>query len=148
MFLFICIAFASLKYLWHLWKYILNGCAHIFSPTGSCHGPWNSRGVSLMWPLLASQSSTRRLAMDYGMFLYFTCRRFVCQHLVMAEATVKQRAFAFIVFDFQNGIPGYVHKGIWHHKPCAGIPPDCDYGGEVGTVAFKTASRPLSVAEA
>ena len=43
---------------------ILNGCAQICSPTGSCHGQWNSRVVSLVWPLLASQSSTRRLAMD------------------------------------------------------------------------------------
>ena len=33
--------------------------------TGSCHGPWNSRVVSLVWPLLASQSSTGQLAMDF-----------------------------------------------------------------------------------
>ena len=29
---------------------------------GSCHGPWNSGVVSFVWPLLASQSSTRRLS--------------------------------------------------------------------------------------
>ena len=46
----------------------LNGYAHIFLPTGSCHGPWNSRLVSLVWPLLASQSSTRRLTMDFCMW--------------------------------------------------------------------------------
>ena len=73
--LFICITFASLKYLWDLQKrvkrslfHILNGYTHIFSPTGTCHGPWNSRVVSLVWPLLASQSSTRRLTMDYCMW--------------------------------------------------------------------------------
>ena len=68
--------FASLLRLWNIgetciniWKrslfHILNGCAQICSPTASCHGPWNSRVVSLVWPLLASQSSTRRLAMDF-----------------------------------------------------------------------------------
>ena len=44
---------------------VLNGYAHVRSPTETCHGPWNSRVVSLVWPLLASQSSTRRLAMDF-----------------------------------------------------------------------------------
>ena len=59
--------FASLLRLWNIgetcinvWKrslfHILNGCAQICSPTASCHGPWNSRIVSLVWPLLASQS--------------------------------------------------------------------------------------------
>ena len=55
------------------WKrslfHTLNGCAHICSPTWSCHGPWNSRVVSLVWPLLASQSSTRRLAIGFCMLL-------------------------------------------------------------------------------
>ena len=55
------------------WKrslfHILNGCAQIFSPTGSCNGPWNSRVVSLVWPLLVSQSSSRRLAMAFLMLL-------------------------------------------------------------------------------
>ena len=68
--------FASLLRLWiicetciNIWKWslfhILNGCAQICSPTASCHGPWNSRVVSLVWPLLASQSSTRWLAIDF-----------------------------------------------------------------------------------
>ena len=69
---------ASLLRLWNIcetciniWKrsplHILNGCAQICSPTASSHGPWNSRVVSLVCPLLASQSSesTRRLAMDF-----------------------------------------------------------------------------------
>ena len=55
------------------WKrslfHILHGCARKCSPAESCHGPWNSRVVSLVRPLLASQSSTRRLAMDFLMFL-------------------------------------------------------------------------------
>ena len=73
--------FASLLRLWNIcetcknmWKrslfHILNGCAQICSPTASCHGPWNNRVVSLVLPLLASQSLTRRLAMDFLMLLY------------------------------------------------------------------------------
>ena len=72
--------FASLLRLWNIcetrkngWKrspfHILDGCAQICLPTGSCHGPWNSRIVSLVWPLLALQSSTRPLAMDFLMLL-------------------------------------------------------------------------------
>ena len=71
--------FASLLRLWNIcetwktWKrslfHILNGWAQICSPTASCHGPWNSRVVSLVWPLLASQSLNRRLAMDFLMLL-------------------------------------------------------------------------------
>ena len=75
--------FASLLCLWNIcetckngWKqslfHILNGCVLICSPTGSCHGPWNSQVVSLVWPLLASQSSTRRLAKDFWMLLFDT----------------------------------------------------------------------------
>ena len=113
--LFICIAFASLKYLWDIkngWRrslHILNGCAQICSPAGSCHGSWNSRVVSLVWPLLAVQSSTRWLAMGFLCFCgispnytYLTCRNSVRQHSVMAEITLKQRAFAFVVSDFQH----------------------------------------------
>ena len=113
--------FASLLRLWNicetyinLWKrslfHILNGCAQICSPIASCHGPWNSRVISLVWPSLASQSSTRRLAMDFQCFCrlslkytsYLTCRNFVCQHSVMVETTLKPHAFAFIVFNFSN----------------------------------------------
>ena len=112
--------FASLWRLWSIcetckngWKrglfHILNGCTHMCSPRVSCHKPWNSRVVSLVWPLLASQSSTRRLEMDFECFCrlstnhtYLTCRKCVCQYSVMTETTVKQRAFAFIVFDFHH----------------------------------------------
>ena len=72
--------FASLLRLWNIcetckkrmkWSlfHILNGYTHICSPTETCHGPWNSRVVSLVWPMLASQSSTRRLAVNFCMFL-------------------------------------------------------------------------------
>ena len=72
--------FASLLRLWNICEtckkrmkrslfHILNSYAHICSPTETCHGPWNSRVVSLVWPLLASQSLTRRLAMDFCMLL-------------------------------------------------------------------------------
>ena len=89
--------------------HILNSYAHICSPTGTCHGPWNSRVVSLVWPLLASQSSTRRLNWQWIFacccrillnYIYLTCRNFVCQHSVMVETTLKPRAFVFIVSSF------------------------------------------------
>ena len=59
--------FASLLCLWNICEtckkrierslfHILNGCAQICSPTASCHGPWNSRVVYLVWPLLAFKS--------------------------------------------------------------------------------------------
>ena len=112
--------FASLLRLWNICGtckkrmkrslfHILNGYAHICSPTGTCNGPWNSRFVSLVWPLLASQSSTGDWQWSFACFCrlstnhtYLTCRKFVCQHSVMAETTVKLRAFVFIVFELQN----------------------------------------------
>ena len=67
----------------------------------------------------------------------------------MAETTVKQHAFAFIVIVFQNiwiqsvlFLAQYKHKAydVTHHVPGfrQGIT-----GGEVGTVAFKTVSPAL-----
>ena len=112
--------FASLLRPWNTgetcknrWKrsrfHILNGCARKCWPTGSCHGPSNSRIVSLVRLLLASQPSTRRLSMYFICFCrlspnytYLTCRNFICYHSVMAETTVKPRVFAFIGFDFQH----------------------------------------------
>ena len=35
-------------------------------------------------------------------YTYLTCRNFVCQHSVMAETTLKPRAFVFIVSEFSN----------------------------------------------
>ena len=117
--LFICIAFVSLKYLWDLQKRMKNVsvphpkivahiCAH---PKASCHGPWNSWVVSLVWPFLASLSSTRRFGNEFECFCrlspnhtYLTCRHFVCQYSVIAETTVKQRAVAFIVFESQHWV--------------------------------------------
>ena len=139
--------------MWDLWKrslfHILNGCAHICSPTGSCHGPWNSRVVSLVWPLLASPSAPRRLATDFWILKCFRqiihtshADIFVYQYSVMVETTVKQRAFAFIVFDFQN-CDNRLRKNkaydVTHHVPgySARL---WSPGGEVGTVAFKMVS--------
>ena len=115
--------FASLLRLWNICEtckkrmkrslfHILNGYAHICSPTETCYGPWNSRVVSLVWPLLAFQSSTRRWIFAYFCRLstnhtHLTCWNFVCQHSVMAETTVKQRAFAFIASHFQS--VGLIH---------------------------------------
>ena len=61
--------FSSLLRLWNICEtckkrmkrslfHILNGYTHKCLHTETCHGPWNSRVVSLVWPLLASQSST------------------------------------------------------------------------------------------
>ena len=72
--------FASLLLLWIICETckkrmkrslfpIVNSYAHICSPTETCHGLWNSGVISLVWPLLASQSSTRWLAMDFCMLL-------------------------------------------------------------------------------
>ena len=88
------------------------------SPTESCHGPWKSPVVSLVWPLLAFQSTTQWFAMAFERFCrlspnysYLTCQNFVCQLPVMAETTVKQRAFTFICPTFNIGVPGffYIH---------------------------------------
>ena len=59
--------FASFKYLWDMQKrnlfQILNSCAHICSPTRSCHGLWNSRVIYFVRPLLAFiQPWTQRLS--------------------------------------------------------------------------------------
>ena len=46
----------------------------------------------------------------------------------MVETTVKQRAFAFIVFDFQNldtRLRKHKAYDVTHHARAA-IPPDCD----------------------
>ena len=116
--------FASLLRLWNICEtckkrmkrslfHVLNGYAHICSPTETCHGPWNSRVVSLVWPCwLPSPLPSPRLGDWQWIFacfcrlstnhIYLTCWNFVCQHSVMAETTVKQRAFAFITFHFQS----------------------------------------------
>ena len=138
--------FASLLCLWNIcetckngWKqsllHILNGCAHICLPTGSCYGPWNSPVVSLVWAYLPSQSSTWYWAMDFECFCrlstnytYLTCWNWVCQHSVMAEATVKQHAFAIIISISNIWIPGFVYvsaifsavnirHNVTHHVP-------------------------------
>ena len=67
---------------------------------------------------------------------FSTCRNVVCQHSVMAEITVKQRAFAFIVFDFQNWETRLRSRRRYFRAvnmrqnviaPRAGIMPDCDH---------------------
>ena len=129
--------FASLLRLWNIgetciniWKrslfHILNGCTQICWPTASCHGPWNSRVVSLVWPSLASQSSTRWLTMDFQCFCrlslnytYLTCRNFVCQHSVMVETTLKPCAFAYMVSYFPTciGKPGAIFSAHVNIRP-------------------------------
>ena len=112
---------ASLLCLWNvcetcinIWKgsllHILNGCTQILSPTASCHGPWDSWDVSLVWPLLASQSSTRRLAM------YFQCFcRLSLNHKGQNFMHWETRRYFYRPRKHQaNVISGHV-----------GIPPDC-----------------------
>ena len=138
--------------------HIPNGYAHICSPTGTCHGPWNSRVVSIVWPLLASQSSTRRLAMDISCYCrlslnytYLTCRNFVYQHSVMVETTLKPRAFACLSCIISNM---YWETRCYFKHPRkhqanvisghAGIPPDCVHLAEkLALVAFRLFPRPL-----
>ena len=56
----------------------------------------------------------------------------------MAETTVKRRAFAFIMFDFQNwDSQGFsaVNRRLWRHPPRAEIQPAVESpNGEDGTV--------------
>ena len=164
--MFIRITFASFKYLWDKngWKrslfHILNGCALICLPTGSCYGSWNSRVVCLMWLLLASQSSTRRLAIFFCFcrlspnYTYLTSRNYVCQQSVIAGTTVKQRAFAYIMFDFQKwetwlrlrrAIFSAVNMRQNAITPRAGNPPDCDRLAEkLALLHFRLFPRPLA----
>ena len=73
--------FASRLHLWNICETCKNGWKHVCStswmaahisvhPKASCHGPWNSRVVSLMWPLLASLSWTRRFGNEFWMLLW------------------------------------------------------------------------------
>ena len=51
-------------------------CTYMLA-SGSCHGPWNSRILSLVWPLLASQFSTWRLAMDFLMLRWAFAKLYI-----------------------------------------------------------------------
>ena len=93
--------------------HLLNGCTQIYSPTGSCHGPRNSRFVSLVWPLPAAQSSTRRLAMDFYLIT-------LTSHAVILHANIQwwpnNSKIACIClyrvrFPTCIGIPGFVYVG-------------------------------------
>ena len=93
--------------------------AHIYvRPQGRIMGcEWNSWVISLVWQLLASQSSTRRLAMDFECFCrrllsytYLTYWLFVCQYWVMTETTIKQWAFYCVQLSTFR-IPGLIYLG-------------------------------------
>ena len=83
------------------------------------------------WPFEIDFESFCGLSPNYT---YLTCRKCERQHSLVAETTVKQCAFAFIMFDFRIGIPGFVYVGaifsainIRHNvtTPRAGILSDC-----------------------
>ena len=61
-------------------------------------------------------------------YIYLTCRNFVCEHSVIAKATVKRCAFAFNVFDLQILRWHYFSANMSQNviTPRAWIPPDCD----------------------
>ena len=104
--------FASLLRLWNICEtckkrmkqslfHILNGYAHICSPTETCHGPWNSRVVSLVWPLLGFPVLDS--AIGNG-FLHASVgfRQIIhTSHAEILYAKIRQwrkQQFAFIVF--------------------------------------------------
>ena len=107
--------------------------------------------------MLASQSSTRRFRNGFECFCrlspnytYLTCQNCVCQYSVIAETTVKHRAFAFIVFDSQHWdtwlrlCRRYFSAVNTTSQTMWGIPPNWRPPGEdVGTVAFRLFTRPL-----
>ena len=86
---------------------------------------------------------------------YLTCRNFLCQYSVMAETTVKQRAFAFIIDRLRVPTLGnpalftpalFLAQWTHRHKPtCAGFRQTGSSGGEVGRVPFRLFPRPLCV---
>ena len=106
--LVIYIAFASLKYLWDLKKNRME--------TESLPHPkwlrtnmfahrvvsWRVEQLSCIFSVTIAAYPVPDSATGDGFCLlspnytYFTCRNCVCQHSVMTETTVKQRAFAFI----------------------------------------------------
>ena len=105
----------SVKYLWdlqNLWKrslfHILNGCAQICSPTALFHGPWNSRVVSLVWQLPASQSSLG----DWQWF--FSCVQSVCPSVC---PSVRHTFFTMFPSSYHHEIlRSYYHGQKW--CPC------------------------------
>ena len=114
--LFICIAFASLKYLWDMQKQSLMHSSTSHVAPHICWFPNVSRKVRL-WTM--NQSSVvrplRRRLGDLPWILQATkthliCRNFICQASAIAETRVKQRAFSFKSCWFvrhQQGYPSF-----------------------------------------
>ena len=109
--LFICIAFASLKYLRHVCRTAphhtwlrTHSLTPTCRPTGSRHRLWNCLAVYLGETIGVQPASTRRLALYFTSFCRFstycthlTCRNFICQHSAIVEITVKH-PLALILF--------------------------------------------------
>ena len=92
----------------NIWKrslfHILNGCTHsVVSWTveqASCIFSLTIVGFPVLKLAIAMDFQCYcRLSLNYT---YLTCQNFVCQHSVMVETTLKPRAFAFIMSDFQH----------------------------------------------
>ena len=138
--------FASLLHLWNIcetckniWKqslfHILHGCAQICSPTASCHWPWNSRVVSLVWPLLASQSSIQWLTVNFYASLGF------CQ--IIHTSHVR---FPTCIETLGVVYAGAIFSAVNISQRSCGIPPDC--GGlakNLALLAFRLFPRPLLI---
>ena len=140
----------------HSLFHILNGSAHICSPTGSCHGPWNSRVVCwLPSPWLCDWQWILNAPVGFSQIIHTSNEEilYACQPSVMAVTTVNQRAFAFIVFDI--GISGFVYIGAIfvtantsHNTTCRDSARLWLPGWKVSTVAFRLFPRPLLSHEA
>ena len=79
-------------------------------------------------------------------YTYLICRNCVCKHSVIAETTVKQRAFAIILFEFQNWvIPLCLRRRyFWRSNYVPGIPPDCDRAEKLALLHLRLFPRPFS----
>ena len=111
-------------------------------------GSINSMATYTPW---TGENQEGKLAMDFQCFCrlspnytYLTCRNFVCQHSVVAEKTVKQRAFAFIMSDFQHVLGHPVlflaHVVNIRQTSCRDSARLCLPDEEVGTRRFQTVS--------
>ena len=115
---------------------------HICSPTGTCHGSWNSRVVYLVWPLLASQPGFPVLdsAISNG-FLHASVgfrqlihtshahAEILYANILMAETTVKRRALSLSCSKCKIYVGAIFRANMRQNviTPRARILPDCDH---------------------
>ena len=110
--LFICIAFASLKYFCRTAPHPTWLHNHNLTPTcpltGSCHRLLNCLAVYLGETIGVQPALTRRSALYFTSccrfstyYTHLTCHNFICQHSAIVGTTVKQRSLTFVLFEFR-----------------------------------------------